>query len=125
MRREWRNVLAVGGLFLVGTAVAAAPPESSKEGRSPGGDVVRLTVELSWGMPRTGIAREHGAVGVPGVESDPEFVLEMSEGRVIEALAWPPEDTKDPRRLSSSGPGPEGSWRLGKEPEGRVRARIE
>ena len=59
------------------------------------------------------------------------FVLELSEGRVIDAVAWPPgnrrtdvDSTAGPAE-SWAGPGPKGSWRLGKEPEGRVRVRIE
>src|SRR4029077_9430695 len=83
MRREWRNVLAFWGLFLAGTSVAAAPPESSKEARSSAGEIVRLTVELSWGIVRRGVAGNPGAVGVTGGGSDSEFILEMSDGRVV------------------------------------------
>ena len=56
MRRERRNVLVALILFLAGTNVATAQPESGKEGAGSGGDVVRLTVEVSWGMPGKGWA---------------------------------------------------------------------
>ena len=126
MRREWRNVLAFCGWFLVGSAVAA-PPERPAEVRAPGVEPVRLTVDLSWRMSATvGATAQHpGATRVTGAESDPAFVLEVSEGRVVEAMAWPPEGPSDLGRRGGSGPGPEGSWRLGTDPQGRVRARIE
>ena len=63
-------------------------------------------------------------------DSKREFVLELSEGRVVEAVAWPPTGSRASGAGGSTagmatGPGPEGSWRLGRKPEGRVRARIE
>src|SRR5262249_7802676 len=113
------------GLFLSGTAVAAAPPVSTKEEKGPGGEPVRLTVELSWErVPRAVVSdRRTGGGGDARVESG--FVLELTEGRVVEALAWPPEGRSGRARPSLMGPGPMGTWRLGHQTEGRVRARLE
>ena len=57
--------------------------------------------------------------------------MELSEGRVIDAVAWPPEEWRSDggSQISAAetarGPGPNGSWRLGNEPQGRVRVRVE
>ncbi len=67
---------------------------------------VRLTVEIAWTNP----AVEAG-----------EIILEVSEGRVIDAVAWPGSSgaTRGPERQA------ENLWRLGAERSGKVRARIE
>src|SRR4051812_25145217 len=80
MRREWRNVLLVWGLFLWGTTAVAARQDGGRDLRGSEGEVVRLTVELSWGVPRRVAPQDLGAVGATGGGSDPEFVLELSEG---------------------------------------------
>ena len=126
MRRDWRNVLAALALFLVGTTAVAAPQDGPKEAAGSGGDVVRLTVEVRWGTPHSGaelvgsLARGHGDV------SRPEYVLELTQGRVIDAMPWPSVGSPGPGGSAVStvpvatGPGSQGSWRLGSEPEGRV-----
>ncbi len=59
--------------------------------------------------------------------------MELSEGRVIDAAKWPLDaDAKSSATTSlelaagaDRGPGPNGSWRLGKQPAGRMRVRVE
>ena len=109
-RRRMNRKLVLGA-SVAGAAVVAAPQESSKEVRVPGGEAVRLTIELSWRMPPGGGVREAGAAGVAGEESDPELILELSEGQVLEAITWPPEGSNDRAQRRPEGPGPEGSWR--------------
>jgi hypothetical protein len=102
MRKGWRKLLTGLGIVLLGTIARAAPPDSLPGGA---GNTVRLTVEVAWSMPP---ARE-GTV----------CKLELTEGAVVAALAWPEGERRAAERL------PEGSWVLGTEPSGRVRARIE
>src|SRR5262249_19889099 len=125
MRRDWRQVLAVCGLFLWGANALAAPQEGAKERRTAAREPVRLTIELGWKIPRAGLSQDQDAFGRPGLEVVPELTLEVSEGRVIQALAWPGGEASNPDRSYSFGPDPRGGWRLGTQPEGRVRARIE
>jgi hypothetical protein len=122
MRKGWREVLGLWGLFLVGTSVAAAPQDGKRENRGSGSEPVHVTIELSWGVLRTGVL---GGAGIEGEEAVPDVLLELTEGRVVEAIAWPPGEWGEGSSLSSMGPGPEGSWRLGRAREGRVRARLE
>ena len=119
-----REVLGFCGLFLVGTSLAAAPQDGKRESRASGGEPVHLTIELSWGLSRGGAV---GGIGIEGEENEnvSDVLLELTEGRVVEAIAWPPEESGEGSRLSSMGPGEEGSWRLGMAREGRVRARLE
>jgi hypothetical protein len=55
----------------------------------------------------------------------------LTQGRVLEVMDWPPAGSRGSAgpaaslATGSTGPGPGGSWRLGKKTEGRVRARIE
>ena len=102
MRRDWRNVLAALALFLVGTTALAAPQEVRRKPRVRAATSVRLTVEVSWGTPHSGAdlveARLEGARG----RSKPEYVLELTQGRVIDAMPWP----------SIGSPGPGGSSRF-------------
>lgn len=105
MRNGWRKNLASLGLFLLGTIAVAAPPPTPPA--PPGGAAVRMTVEVSWkGLPSP----------TPGEHTGLD--LEVSEGRIVEALAWPP------RSRGGAAAQPNG-WRLGTEANGRVRARIE
>jgi len=129
MRRARRKVLVALILFLAGTSATAAQPESGKGGAGSAGEVVRLTVEVNWGVLGKG-------GGLPDDESrvtatEPEFVLELTEGGVVDLVEWPPFGLR-PRTVgpaspatNTPGPGPKRSWRLGKKPEGRARARIE
>lgn len=93
--------------FLLGTVALAAPPSVPPK---TGGAPVRLTVELTWKAASAGQA--------PGAE-DAAVDLELSEGRVLDAIAWPPSPPK-------VGPEKQGrGWKLGVGPSGRVRARVE
>src|SRR5262249_53269621 len=111
MRKVGRITFAIFGLLLTVRPAAAAPADP------PPGSVhapVRFTIEVSWSVPAPAAPDQAPAgprAAVPGVE------LEVSEGRVVEALAWP----------SGPEPEPQGErvWRLGMERTGRVRARVE
>jgi len=104
MRNGRRNFLAslVIHLLMGAIAMAAAPNSPAKPGVAP----VRLTVDVSWKV----------ASIPPGVVEAVD--LEMTEGQVVDALAWGSEVQRGPR--------PEvRGWRLGVEPSGRIRARLE
>jgi hypothetical protein len=102
MREGWRKLLVCLGMVLLGTIVQAAPPDPLAGGP---GNSVRMTIEVAWSMPA---ARE-------GVACN----LELTDGTLVEALAWPSGERRAAERL------PGGAWTLGTEPSGRVRARIE
>lgn len=108
MRKGRREILAGLVAFLIGTVVEAAPPAPPPHPQG-GGPPVRLTVELTWRMPPLS----------PSAAVDAGLDLELSEGRVLDALAWPPGGSRGgPKRLAQG-------WRLGTELAGKVRARIE
>ncbi len=97
----------VGLCFLLfGGGVRAALFDSSPATDRP----VRLTVEITWATPAN-------AVSGGGEQGEGEIELEVPEGQVLEAVAWP------------IGPGPERKaekvWRLGGERAGKVRALVE
>ncbi len=129
MRRERRKVLVALILFLGGTRATVAQPESGKSVAGSVDEGVRLTVEVNWGVPAAsaGVAGEESRVSA----TEPEFDLELTEGRVVDLLEWPPaalgSRTVEPASpgTSTPGSGPQGSWRLGRKAKGRVRARIE
>ena len=130
MRREWRNVLVAIILFPLGTRPALARQNVASETRGTSGELVRLTLDLSWGMARSGAVFPDGAPAGVGSVAESEFVLEVSDGQVVEAITWPPgESGKGAGRPfhteNERGPGSKGTWRLGKQPEGRVRVLIE
>ena len=130
MRRERRNVLIAMILFLLGTRPAFVRENVASETRGTSGELVRLTLDVSWGMPRNGAALREGAPAGVGAVPESEFVLDLSVGQVIEAITWPPGESGSRAAMPSSadderGPGSKGSWRLGKQPEGRVRVLIE
>jgi hypothetical protein len=131
MRREWRNVLLALLLFPGGTGIAAAQQESVPEAQGAVGEFVHATLEVIWGMPRSTEGLPVGVRVERDTNAGEDFVLELSGGRVIDALAWPPQTSlsKGGAALAETdggmGPGPNGSWRLGKELEGRVRVRVE
>ena len=56
---------------------------------------------------------------MPSTGADSGLVLELTEGRVIEAMAWPAGSPDGAERR------PDGGWRLGSGRTGRARARIE
>jgi len=125
MRKEWRNVLVLGILFLTGTTVTIAQTDLGKELLGSNREPIRLTVELTWAISQKGID------GGERVESDRECVLEVTHGRVLEVVPWPydgPTGAPSQGWLETpkgQGPAPDGSWRLGRQIEGRVRARLE
>src|SRR5882724_13713296 len=109
MRKGRRKLLAALGLFLFGTAVAAAPPTPPQMPQAVAPPPVRLTVELAWRVPPSAAAPKGDDAGLD---------LELSEGQVVDALAWPATTRGGPKRRTRG-------WRLGNELTGRVRARIE
>ena len=122
MRRDWRNVLVALILFPLGTGLAAARQELAKEAPGSGGEWVRLTLEVSWEIPRNKAVLAVSEGEANGSAPDAEIVLALSEGRVIDAVEWPPRESGSGNGM---GAGPDGSWRLGKQPQGRVRVRVE
>ena len=114
MRREWRNVLLALILFPLGTGIAAAQQESVKEPSARIGELVRVTLEVIWGIPRNKVGLPGGVREENSAKAAEEFVLEVSGGRVIDALAWPPRDslsnggTARARPNSGMGPGTDG-----------------
>lgn len=110
MRKGRRKVLAILGMFLLGTLGAAAPPDPAAGGLSE--TPVRLTVEMSWTFPAD-------APPLPGEGTT--LGLTMSEGKVVEALTWPVKGDRaiQPARAA------DGEWRMSTASSGRVRARIE
>jgi hypothetical protein len=117
MRREWRNVLVAFMLSLLGTRTTTAQQDMGKDAPGSGGDLVRLTLDLSWGMQGNEAIPPGASPDGGGSRADRELVLELSEGRVIDAVTWPPEEwrAEAASMLSSAeigrGPGPNGSWR--------------
>ena len=99
-----------------GSGLAPVPGASpgSAGAEAPGGAAgpVRLTIEVSWTVPEGVEAGGAQPATAGGVE------LEVSEGRVLDALAWPSGVEPEPRG--------ERVWRLGaSDHAGRVRARLE
>ena len=114
-----------------GRVLTTAQQDVGNDASRSNSDSVRLTLELSWGMPANDVALLEGAAEGGAARADRDLVLELSEGRVLDAVPWPPEERRtDVNSMAapddlSRGPGPNGSWRLGNEPRGRVRVRIE
>ena len=109
MRKGRRKILLALGLLLFMGPALGAPGDLT-----PGGAAapVRLTIEVSWTVPEGVEAGAAVAATAGGVE------LEVSEGRVVDALAWPSGVEPEARG--------ERVWRLGaSDRAGRVRARIE
>ena len=57
MRRDWRNVLLALALFLAGTSRCGCAPRRSKMIGGGPSDVVRLTVEVTWGTSKPEMRR--------------------------------------------------------------------
>src|SRR5579885_927571 len=119
MRREWRKVLAFGVLFLASVGPDATPQDVKPAGLGPGPAALRLTIEVNWGY--SGDRVDEAAGGGAGSR----LSLELSEGRVVEARAWPPRPPGEAADPPGWGPAAGGCWRMGDGPEGRARARIE
>ena len=131
MRKDWRNVLLPLVLFLAGTSAAVARQNASKMMSGGPSDVVRLTVEVAWGTltPEIGVPDPTPIAEAP--ESPREFTLEVTNGRVVDLMDWPPaasrasQDGSIGSQASGMAASPQGAWKLGTRSEGRVRARIE
>ena len=93
---------ALGMIVLMGMTVRGAPPETFA---GSGGKTVRVAVEIAWTL------RAGGGEGA--------FELELTEGRVVEALAWPGGERLGAKERA------EETWNLGPVSGGRVRALIE
>lgn len=108
MRGRRREVLVILTTFLMGALVPSAPAS----------DRVGMTVELAWTVA-DGVDPQESAAASPPV------MVELTDGSVVEAVAWPP--ASDPSSSGKSGPArtEAGAWRLGKGASGRVRMRIE
>src|SRR5262249_45936730 len=95
------KVLAIGVLFLGGVVCDAAPQDVQTERRGLGPAAVRLTIELNWGPSGNGA----GDAQRPGVDS--ALSLDLSEGRVLGAMPWPPRPPGRPagglRRAGAGG----------------------
>jgi hypothetical protein len=131
MRREWRNVLAAAVFLLGSTYELRAQPELGKQVSGPLDDAVRMTVEIIWEMPQKGVGEAVAATRASRAETNQELSLELSRGRIVEAVSCAQEGSgrvRLPGERSAArlaGPDPNGSWRLGHEAEGRARARLE
>jgi hypothetical protein len=129
MRNEWRNVLAILTLFLMGTGSAHAQLEASKEAVNAGTETVHMTIEVNWEAQHNEHKSLEGAIKGGNSESPPALTLEIASGRVVDAVRcsteFPNESASLARASSAFGPGDRGSWCLGREREGRVRAQIE
>ena len=71
MRREWRNVLMAIILFPLGAGSAFARQNGPADTRASGSDLVRMTLEVTWGTPRNGVALPDRAP--PADEFDARF----------------------------------------------------
>ncbi len=129
MRREWRNVLVAWLLFLFGTSSAAAQPASSQTLATPGDQAVRLTAEINWAILRDDADATTGRAE----KAKQDCVLELTEGRLVDVIEWPPVSlsSEGGPRDRGTGAGLETAasggrtWRSGARASGRVRARIE
>ncbi len=110
MRKGWREVL----VFLLTSIIGTPGPVARAEGSAT--ERVALTVELSWSVP----AQD----GAPPPGGPPELSMELADGRVVEAVAWPLVDPSNRDGFVPTVDGA-GKLRLGIEPAGRIRARIE
>jgi hypothetical protein len=131
MRREWRNVLLLLMMLFSGARTAAARQEPEKRALGSAGEFVRLTVEVTWSIARPEAGSSRDSNSTDDLPADTEFKLEVTSGRVIEVMDWPPESLRGgvgpafPAGPSGIGPTGERSASLGKRARGKVRARIE
>ena len=101
--------IALGLVLILGTSARSAPrPSPRPANEAP----VRLTIDVSWGDP-----------ALPALPSGPDSPgsmvdLELSEGRVL-GVQGRPDLAESPSER------PEGGWRLGSGPSGKVRVRVE
>jgi hypothetical protein len=112
MRKGWRNSLAMLATACLWASCHAVRGEVGRSGAAAS-ERVALTVELGWSVP----AEEAADASAPS-----DLTIELTDGAVAEAVAWPPGDPPARRAIE---PAADGAWRLGSEPKGRVRARLE
>lgn len=111
MRKGWREVIfGLVPLLCVGF-VASTPAAQSPAAPNP---LVRLTIEVGWSSPAKSTTN-------PSDAPDPELVLELSEGQVADVVACPgsPGGSSSPHHRA------DGTWTIGAERSGRIRARLE
>ncbi len=133
MRKEWRNILLPLILFLSGATAAVALQEPEKHGSTAAGELVRLTVEVTWGAPKPDAASSSDVNPAQEPPADTDYRLEIANGRVLEVIDWPPPSGTERAvavpgvspQSNAGAPGAQGTWSLGKRAQGRVRARIE
>ena len=82
----------VVGLMVVLIGTIARPRPRPSRGEDP---PVRLTVEVAWAVP----GRSAGPAAEPGLD------LELTEGRVVEAMAWPGRIAREARASPRRGAG--------------------
>ncbi len=104
-------------VILAGALDGAWGWDAPSERRGATSGPIRMTVEVAWGES------EDGPAGPSAQASGSSVTLEISEGRVIEAIPWPAVEASGRRNGWAAGEA--GTWRLGDAPRGRVRARIE
>lgn len=106
-------------LTLAAGAAALAPAGARAESDRVENGAVRLTVEIQWGQP--------GLPPLPGGDpaGGPTVELEPSEGRIVEAVAWPPGPGVSPPTGARPTPLAGSAWTLGPARGGRVRVRVE
>ncbi len=93
--------------------VATMLPQRALPGMFGAEAPIHLSVEIDWKSPPLPILPSGARPEPPTVE------LDLSAGRVLDAVAWPTETSASPEPLAFGG------WRLGNGPNGQVRARIE
>jgi hypothetical protein len=104
MRNGRRGAWTWAAILLLGAGASAAPlPRANRGTPTP----VRLTVEVHW--------------NAPAAKDSAPAELEPTEGRIVDAIAWPEPAPGDPGPRPSS----KGRWELGPGASGRVRARLE
>ncbi len=116
MRKGLRERLGITLLALLGLCVGSLRGAPVRTRIYDSGQV-RLTVEITWGsteLPALPTGADRAAKAVE---------LELTEGRVVEALTWP----RGTEGIEPSGPdkGTPEIWTLGEGPAGRVRVRVE
>ena len=120
MRKGRREVLLLLIVFLTGIPGRAVRNDTNKKPAAAANEFVGLTIELSWSLAAADPAERGGA---EREQPRTSVSLAVTEGRVAEAVPWPPPEPF--RCASKTEPAADGSWPLGTEAAGHVRARVE